>query len=129
MTYATTVTTIVENRQTPGEIRVLLTKLGLEFCCFLRPGLPPRVEKSLDTKWFQPSSNGLTWRQGVHSLHPPSGGQVQLTLRGGPCSVLVELGCPSVTCPQTGHCSKDSEAVAHFVDGLAYTGSTRSQSS
>ena len=41
------------------EIEVLLTKLCLEFCCFLRPGLAPCVQKSLDPEWLQSPSNGL----------------------------------------------------------------------
>ena len=49
----------------PVEIEVLLTKLCLEFLCFLRPGLAPCVKQSLDTEWFQTPSNGLAWRQGV----------------------------------------------------------------
>lgn len=51
----------------PAKIQVLLTKLCLEFRCFLRPGLAPCVEKSLDTKWFQTPSYGLAWWQGVKS--------------------------------------------------------------
>lgn len=51
----------------PAEIQVLLTKLCLEFRCFLRLGLAPCVEKSLDTEWFQTPSYGLTWRQGVRT--------------------------------------------------------------
>lgn len=53
------------------EIKVFLTKLCLEFCCFLRLGLASCVHKSLDPERFQTPSNGLAWRQGVSVMAVP----------------------------------------------------------
>lgn len=91
----------------PVEIEVLLTKLCLEFLCFLRPRLAPCVKQSLDTKWFQTPSNGLAWRQGVRvsacSQSLRGQGSAQQLQRAGAPGGRVGVGrpFPTLTTPAT----------------------------